>query len=65
MNVTKTKVPDPASWTNVKSTYTAITNKLNTSGTTQEKTDAVDYWMARLKEDRALVNAGKPPATDT
>ncbi len=64
MNTPKTKVPYPDTWVSVKSTYSAITNKLMTDGTPDQKTQAIDYWAARLKEDRDLVKNGNLPATD-
>ncbi len=64
INAPKTKVPYPNTWVSVKSTYAAITNKLMTDGTPDQKTQAIDYWVQRLTEDRDLVKNGKPPATD-
>ena len=56
----KTKVPDPSStWISIMSTYDAVTTKLNDgTGSKSDQLGAIDYWMARLKEDRASIAAG-------
>jgi hypothetical protein len=58
--LTRTSVPDPTTtWINIFSTYDAITTKLNDgTGTTQDQLTAIDYWQARLREDRASIAAG-------
>lgn len=51
-------------WLTITGTYDAITTKLNTpdaNGKKPKKADrlvAIDYWMARLREDRASIDAG-------
>ncbi len=58
----RTKVPDPqCPWINITSTYDTITTKLNRDKQKPSKADrltAIDYWMARLQEDRASIDAG-------
>ena len=56
----KTNVPDPScTWISITSTYDAITTKLNDgSGSKSDQLAAIDYWTARLKEDRASIAAG-------
>lgn len=63
--LSKTNVPDPACpWPSITGTYEAITTKLNKKderGQKPQKEDrlaAIDYWMARLQEDRASIAAG-------
>ncbi len=51
-------------WPTITGTYDAITTKLNQTdakGQKPKKADrlaAIDYWTARLQEDRASINAG-------
>lgn len=59
------QVPVPTSWPTIKATYEAITNKLFMTATKQQKIDAINYWIARLNEDKTLVNAGSTPSTVT
>lgn len=59
-NLTRTSVPDPQStWISILATYDTITAKLDEStGTKQDRLVAIDYWMARLREDRASIASG-------
>ena len=56
----RTKIPDPSCpWISITSTYDAITTKLNDgTGSKSDQLAAIDYWMARLQEDRASVASG-------
>lgn len=41
--------------------YSGITAKLKESAPTDTKLKAIDYWMARLNEDRiSIANSGGP-----
>lgn len=43
--------------------YSGITQKLLESAPTDTKLKAIDYWMARLNEDRnSIANGGGPVA---
>ncbi len=59
-NLTRTNVPDPSStWISITGTYDAITTKLNDGGgSKKDQLTAIDYWMARLREDKASIEAG-------
>ncbi len=58
-------IPVPAGVRNVESTYRALRDQLaGGRATTAELVDAVDYWIARLKEDRAYIVLGKRPIPD-
>jgi len=54
-------VVDTTGWTNVKQTYSAITTKLEEPVDKQTKLKAIDYWIARLNQDRASIAAGHGP----
>ncbi len=58
----RTKLPDPqCPWINITATYDTITKKLNNDKpkpSTADRLTAIDYWMARLKEDRASIASG-------
>jgi hypothetical protein len=58
--LTRTSVPDPNStWISITGTYDVITTKLNDgTGSKQDQLTAIDYWTARLKDDRASIAAG-------
>ncbi len=46
-------------WINIFDAYTSITNKLNETGMPKAKrVDTIDYYIKRLKEDRASIEAG-------
>ncbi len=57
-------VVDNTGWTNVKLTYSAITTKLEEPVDTQTKLKAIDYWIARLNQDRASIASGHGPVRD-
>ena len=56
----KTKVPDPQMpWINIFDTYRNITKKLNEPNQPRAKRlENVDYYIKRLKEDRASIESG-------
>ena len=55
-------VPVPTGWPSVRVTYDAITTKLNSGGTKDQKLAAINYWRLRLQEDYGLIDKGLPPA---
>lgn len=59
-DLTKTNVPDPTStWISIAGTYDTLTTKLNDgTGSKQDQLAAIDYWTARLREDRASIASG-------
>ncbi len=57
---TETNVPDPSStWISITETYDTITTKLNEKNVNKkDRLAAIDYWTARLQEDRTSINTG-------
>jgi len=55
-------VPVPAGWPTIRITYDAITTKLNSPGTKEQKLAAILYWKQRLEEDYALIQQNRAPA---
>lgn len=46
-------------WINIFGAYASITDKLNEPGMPKAKRiDTIDYYIKRLKEDRASIEAG-------
>lgn len=52
---------DTTGWKNVQAAYSGITAKLKETATAATKLKAIDYWMARLNEDRASIASGGGP----
>jgi hypothetical protein len=60
-SIPKSGVVDNTGWRNVQYAYQGITAKLKTSASNQTKLAAIDYWMARLTEDRNSIASGGGP----
>ncbi len=60
-SIPTSKVPDTTGWKNVQYAYSGITSKLKESAPTATKVKAIDYWIARLNEDRASITSGSGP----
>lgn len=60
-----TGVNDTSGWKNVRSTYVALTNKLDTLPEEKDlRKKAINYWKARLDEDYAEIDSGGEPCYD-
>jgi hypothetical protein len=61
-SIPKSGVVDTTGWKNIQHAYQGITAKLkDPTGKTPTKLAAIDYWMARLAEDRnSIANGGGP-----
>lgn len=58
----QTTVVDAVGWKHVRNTYANITRKLKQAGTAQsKKLAAIDYWTARLQEDRWAIAKDEAP----
>lgn len=60
-SIPKSQVVDNTGWRNVQRAYSGITSKLQESAPTATKLKAIDYWMARLNEDRNSIANGAGP----
>lgn len=57
-----TTVVDTVGWKHVRNAYANLTKKLETAGIENaQKIKAIDYWTARLQEDRYEIDHGRPP----
>ncbi len=63
--MTKTNVPAPDSrWISITATYDTLTTKLSdATASKQDKYVAIDYWIARLKEDKQSIKDTGSPRT--
>lgn len=60
-NIPKSGVVDNTGWKNIQQAYAGITAKLKTAASKETKLEAIDYWMARLNEDRNSIASGGGP----
>jgi hypothetical protein len=57
-------IPAPLGWPNIKTAYQHLRDKLNEGRTTKVSNSTLiattNYWLARLRQDRAFVDQGTP-----
>jgi len=57
-----TTVVDAVGWKHVRNTYAKLTEKLEKTDAVKEtKLKAIDYWTARLQEDRFEIDHERQP----
>jgi len=57
----RNQLPAPTGWPNIKSTYNVLRTKLEEpSVATVDKLEAIDYWIARLNQDKTTISLNEP-----